>query len=152
MRHLLPRLNAAIATALAATALFAVTPAEARDKSPKVSEVRLYTMPAEPACGETVRIVTEIRTTGPGTVDFTLMRRVGRNEKVSLTTDKAGDTFFNSWSKEYVYRHSVTREYKVVLKGHEVATDWVAVDVRCGEVPEKTVSHLMPDWLQRSGN
>ncbi|MEZ5811135.1 MAG: hypothetical protein R3D45_06925 [Rhizobiaceae bacterium] len=152
MKRLLPRPNAVLGAVLAATALLAAPAAEARDKSPQVSEVRLYTMPAKPACGETVRLVTEIRTTGPGKIDFTLMRRVGRNEKASLTTDKAGDVYMKSWSKEFVYRHSVTREYKVVLDGHQIATDWIAVNVKCGEEPEKTVSHLMPDWLRQDGN
>lgn len=120
----------------AISVLAADIPAQAKnagrkDKGFQISEVRLYTVPAQPVCGEPVRLVTEIHTTKPGKVDFTLFRRVGRGQKATLTTDRAGDDFVQRWSKEFTYVSSVRREYMVVVKSHEFSTSWVPVDVTC---------------------
>lgn len=98
----------------------------------KVTEVKLYTLPAKPACGEPVRLVTEIHSNKPGKVEFTLFRRDGEKQAASLTTEKAGKGYAKRWSKQYVYNSSIKREYLVTVTGHAFSTSWVPIEVKCG--------------------
>jgi hypothetical protein len=98
----------------------------------KVTDVKLYTIPAKPACGKPIRLVTEIRSNKSGKVDFTLHRRDGEKQQVSITTEQTAKGYAKRWSKEYVYNNSIRREYLVVVNGHPLSTDWVPVDVKCG--------------------
>jgi hypothetical protein len=98
----------------------------------KVNEVKLYTSPAKPACGKPVRLIAEFHTNKPGKVEFTLHRKDGEKQAASITVDKTPGGYAKRWSKEYVYDTSITREYKVVVKGHPISTDWVPVAVKCG--------------------
>ena len=96
-----------------------------------VSEVRLYTLPAQPICGKPVRLIAEIHTTKPGKVNFVLHRREGRSQNASLTTQKDEDGYAERWSREYVYKYSVRREYRIVVKDEKFSTNWVPVEVTC---------------------
>lgn len=98
----------------------------------KVTEVKLYTLPAKPACGKPVRLVAEIHSNKAGKVDFTLFRRDGEKQAASLTTEKAGKGYVKRWSKQYVYNSSIKREYLVTVTGHAFSTSWVPIEVKCG--------------------
>ena len=121
---------------LALALLIAAEPAHAKKpasvKSPEISSIRLFTEPANPVCGEPVHLVAEIHATAPGKVDFTLHRRIGRNQKASLTIDSSEDGYAQRWHKEFVYRTAIKREYMVVVTGSKYSTEWIPVDVRCG--------------------
>lgn len=125
------------ATALVLSKAIAVIPADAKIKEIAVSKIDLYTQPTEPVCGEPVEIVAEIHTTKPGKVEFTLHRREGRTQSASLTTHETADGYVERWSKEYVYRNSVKREYMVAVKGQKFSTSWVPVDVKCTVLGEQ---------------
>ncbi len=94
--------------------------------------LKVYTLPANPRCGEPVHLVTEIHTNKPGKVDFTLFRKDGEKQDASLTTGKVANGYAKRWSKKYVYDQSIKREYKVMVKGSELASEWVPVEVKCG--------------------
>lgn len=98
----------------------------------KVTEVKLYTLPAKPVCGKPVKLVFEVHSNSAGKVDFTLFRRDGEKQAASLTTEKAGKGYVKRWSKQYVYNSSIKREYLVTVTGHAFSTPWVPIDVRCG--------------------
>ena len=98
----------------------------------KVTEVKLYTLPAKPVCGKPVRLVAEIHSNKAGKVDFTLFRRDGEKQAASLTTEKAGKGYVKRWSKEYVYNSSIKREYLITVTGHAFSTSWVPIEVKCG--------------------
>ena len=130
--------RAAAVAALAVTCVIAtqgLANAAKKASPPKasleISDIRLYTQPANPVCGEPVNLIAEIHTTKPGKVDFTLLRRVGRSEKASLTIDGVGDELVERWSKEFVYNSPVKREYMVVVDSQEFSTEWFPVDVTC---------------------
>jgi hypothetical protein len=97
-----------------------------------VTELKVYTLPANPRCGQPVNLVTEIHSNKPGKVNFTLFRKDGEKQDASLVTEKVAGGYAKRWSKKYVYNQSIKREYKVMVKGSELSSDWVAVDVRCG--------------------
>jgi hypothetical protein len=97
-----------------------------------VTELKVYTLPANPLCGQPVHLVTEIHSNKPGNVNFTLFRKDGEKQDASLTTEKVADGYARRWSKNYVYNQSIKREYKVMVKGSELTSDWVAVEVKCG--------------------
>ncbi len=124
------------------TALLCSVAGQAQSGSLQISEVKIFTLPANPVCGKPVRLVTEIFTNEPGTVEFTLHRRIGRKQKASLTTDRVGDGYAKRWHKHFVYTHSITREYMVVVKGHDYETSWIPVDVSCKTGPQ-LVSRLI---------
>ncbi len=121
----------AIAGILVAGATASAKKADKPKTGFEISDVKLYTLPAKPVCGEPVRLVTEIHATKPGKVDFTLLRRVGRSQKASLTIAGDGEELVQRWIKEFTYKSSVKREYMVVVKGHEYSTGWVPVEVNC---------------------
>ncbi len=98
----------------------------------KVNEVRLYTSPAKPVCGKPVRLIAEFHTNKPGKIEFTLHRKDGEKQAASISVDKTPDGYAKRWSKEYSYDTSITREYKIVVKGHPISTEWVPVTVKCG--------------------
>ena len=56
----------------------------------KVSDVKLYTIPAKPQCGKPVNLVAEFHANKPGKVDFQLFRRDGNKQAASVNIDKAG--------------------------------------------------------------
>lgn len=98
-----------------------------------VTSLQLYTSPAKARCGEPVKLYTEVRTSYPGKVDFTLHRKDGEKQNVSVTTAPDGKGgFVNRWSKQYLYDASIKREYKVVLKDQPLTTPWIPVEVQCG--------------------
>ena len=121
----------AMALVTAGTATAAAKKADARKAGFEISDVKLYTLPANPVCGEPVRLVTEIHTNKPGKVDFTLMRRIGRSQKASLTVDGDGEELVERWEKEFTYNSAIKREYMVVINGHEFSTEWIPVEVAC---------------------
>jgi hypothetical protein len=98
----------------------------------KVTQLKLYTVPAEPKCGQPVSLITEIHTNKPGKVEFQLFRRDGEKQEASLVTEKISGGYAKRWSKRYTYNQSIRREYLVVVRGHEFSSQWVPVDVRCG--------------------
>lgn len=98
-----------------------------------VTSLQLYASPAKGRCGEPVKLYAEVRTTYPGKVDFTLHRKDGEKQNVSVTTAPDGrGGFVNRWSKQYLYDASIKREYKVVLKDQPLTTPWIPVEVQCG--------------------
>lgn len=138
MPHNLAKPNPLSAIAFAAMVSFGVFDVEAKEKSartsePTVSEIKLYTLPENPVCGQAVQLVAEIHTTKPGTVEFVLHRRVGRSQRASLTTINHDGNNVERWSREFVYKNSVMREYMIAVKGQQFATDWVPVNVSCGD-------------------
>lgn len=137
MRPIASKALKVFATALVLSKAMAATPADAKIKELAVSKIELYTQPAEPVCGEPVRIVAEIHTTKPGKVNFTLHRREGRAQSASLTTNETADGYVERWSKEYIYRNSIKREYMVVVKDQKFSTKWLPVDVRCEVVGKR---------------
>ena len=94
--------------------------------------LKVYTLPANPKCGQPVHLVTEIHSDMAGKVNFTLFRKDGEKQDASLTTEKVGNGYVKRWSKKYVYDQSIKREYKVMVKGSQLQSEWVAVDVKCG--------------------
>jgi len=98
----------------------------------EVTQLKLYTIPARPRCGQPVKLITEIRTNKPGKVEFQLTRRDGEKQMASLTTDRVEGGYAARWAKTYKYEQSIRREYMVIVKGQPVSSDWVAVDVKCG--------------------
>jgi len=98
----------------------------------KVTQLKVYTLPAAPKCGQPVHLVTEIHTNKPGKVDFQLFRKDGEKQAASLTTEKVANGYAKRWSKKYVYNQSIKREYLVTVTGHAFSSEWVAVDVKCG--------------------
>jgi hypothetical protein len=98
----------------------------------KVTELKLYTVPANPKCGEPVNLITEIHTNKPGKVEFQLFRRDGEKQEASLVTEKVSGGYAKRWAKKYKYDQSIRREYLVVVRGHEFSSQWVPVDVKCG--------------------
>ncbi len=137
MSNKIRRLTLTTSAILALTMAAASTVAEAKKKDTghqliEVSDVKLFAQPENPVCGEPVHIIAEIRTTKPGAVEFMLHRREGRSQKASLTTQETDGGFIERWQKEYVYNHSVKREYRVVVKGGKQATSWMPVNVSCG--------------------
>ncbi len=125
-----------LALALAtATAAFSNV-AEAKKKTSKsasiqVSEVKLFTLPQNPVCGEPVQIIAEIHTNKPGAVEFMLHRKEGRNQRASLTTRKTEHGYVERWQRQYVYKYSVRREYRIVINGSNLSTNWMPVSVSC---------------------
>ncbi len=96
-----------------------------------VSAINLYTLPEHPVCGKPVRLIAEFHTNKPGKVDFVLHRREGRSQHASLTTQKVDDGYAERWSREYVYKNSVRREYMIVVKNEKFSTRWIPVEVKC---------------------
>lgn len=110
--------------------------AEAKKKrlessSIEVSEVKLFTQPHNPVCGEPVRIIAEIHTNKPGAVEFMLHRKEGRSQRASLTTQKSEHGYVERWQRQYVYKYSVRREYRIVINGSKISTNWMPVSVSC---------------------
>lgn len=98
----------------------------------KVSDVKLYTIPARPKCGKPVNLVAEFHANKAGKVDFQLFRRDGNKQFASVNIDKAGSGYAKRWSKTYNFSKSSRHEYMVVVKGHPFSVGWVPVEVNCG--------------------
>jgi hypothetical protein len=98
----------------------------------KVSDVKLYTIPAKPKCGKPVNLVAEFHANMPGKVDFQLFRRDGNKQAASVNIDKAGKGYAKRWSKTYNFSKSSHHEYMVIVKGHPFSVGWVPVEVNCG--------------------
>jgi hypothetical protein len=98
----------------------------------KVSDVKLYTIPAKPKCGKPVNLVAEFHANMPGKVDFQLFRRDGNKQAASVTIDKAGKGYAKRWSKTYNFSKSSRHEYMVLVTGHPFSVGWVPVEVKCG--------------------
>jgi hypothetical protein len=98
----------------------------------KVSDVKLYTLPAKPQCGKPVNLVAEFHANMPGKVDFQLFRRDGNKQAASVNIDKAGKGYAKRWSKTYNFSKSSHHEYMVIVKGHPFSVGWVPVEVNCG--------------------
>jgi hypothetical protein len=110
-------------------------PVEGPSRTPvelKVTELKLYTIPQRPRCGQPVQLITEIHTNKPGKVEFQLFRRDGEKQNASLVTEKVKGGYAKRWAKKYTYDQSIKREYLVVVKGHEFSSEWVPVEVKCG--------------------
>lgn len=124
-------------TALAAVVLCSV-PAEAKIEHAPIEKINLYTQPSNPVCGEPVLLIAEIHTAKPGKVNFTLHRRDGRAQSVSLTTQETDNGYSESWHKEYVYKSATRREYMVVVKDPKYSTEWIPVSVKCRITGKRT--------------
>jgi hypothetical protein len=98
----------------------------------KVSDVKLYTIPAKPKCGKPVNLVAEFHANMPGKVNFQLFRRDGNKQAASVNIDKAGKGYAKRWSKTYNFSKSSRHEYMVLVTGHPFSVGWVPVDVKCG--------------------
>lgn len=98
----------------------------------KVSDVKLYTIPAKPLCGKPVNLVAEFHANRAGKVDFQLFRRDGNKQAASINIDKAGNGYAKRWSKTYNFSKSSRHEYMVVVTGHPFSVGWVPVEVKCG--------------------
>lgn len=98
----------------------------------KVSDVKLYTLPARPKCGRPVRLVAEFHANKAGKVEFQLFRRDGNKQWASVDIEKAGKGYAKRWSKTYNFSKSSHQEYMVVVKGHPFSVGWVPVTVNCG--------------------
>ncbi|MEX0343691.1 MAG: hypothetical protein AB3N20_02135 [Rhizobiaceae bacterium] len=122
----------ALAMAMAATTNGAEAKKKTSNSSPvEVSEVKLFTQPHNPVCGEPVQIIAEIHTKKPGAVEFMLHRKEGRSQRASLTTQKTEHGYVERWQRQYVYKYSVRREYRIVINGGKLSTNWMPVSVRC---------------------
>jgi len=97
----------------------------------KLKQVKLYTVPAKPKCGQPVKLVSEFYANRAGKVDFILYRGDGKNQQSSVNIVKLGNRHMQQWSKTYKYVQSISRKYKMVVKGHSVSTDWVPITVHC---------------------
>lgn len=97
----------------------------------KVSDVKLYTVPARPMCGRPVNLVAEFHANKAGKVDFQLHRRDGNMQQASVNIGKTGKGYAKRWSKTYNFSKSSSHEYMVVVKGHPFSVGWVPVTVSC---------------------
>jgi hypothetical protein len=98
----------------------------------QVTDLKVYTVPAKPRCSQPVMLITEIHTNKPGKVDFQLVRKDGKKQNASVTTQKAGKGYVKRWAKTYKYSQTIRRDYMVIVKGHKFSSNWVPVAVNCG--------------------
>jgi hypothetical protein len=98
----------------------------------KVSQLKLYTIPARPVCGEPVVLITEIWTNKPGKVDFFLTRSDGKKQAASVTTGKVANGYVQRWSKTYTHKKSVDLKYQVVLANQSMTSNWADMKLKCG--------------------
>ncbi|MCB1385459.1 MAG: hypothetical protein KDJ80_05920 [Nitratireductor sp.] len=101
----------------------------------KVSQIKLYTIPAQPQCGKPVHLVTEIWTTKPGDVPFVLERHDGASQNASVTTTKVNGGYVKRWSKEYTFKESTDRRYRIVARNQAIASQWVPIKLTCHSGP-----------------
>lgn len=111
----------------------------------KVTELKLYTSPAKPACGKPFRLVAEFHTNKPGKVNFTLHRHDGERQNASVEVGEVKGGFAKRWWKEYVYTKSIERSYKVTVKGQELPAQWVPVKIACGAKDDKNPAGALTD-------
>lgn len=97
-----------------------------------VSSLKLYTIPAKPACGKPVTLIAKVEANKPGKVGFTLYRKDGLHQKTSMNVHKQGSGYKGAWSKKYIHTKSVNLQYLVALHGHKKSTQWVPIKVNCG--------------------
>lgn len=97
----------------------------------KLKKLKLYTIPAKPACGKPVKLVAEFHTNRPGKVDFMLYRGDGEKQKASVTTSKGGTGSSKRWAKTYTFKQNTNRKYMVTALGHKASTQWVPMTVTC---------------------
>jgi len=98
----------------------------------KVTQVKLYTIPAQPVCGKPVQLITEIWTNKPGKVDFFLTRSDGPKQPVSVTTQKVANGYVKRWGKTYTHKKSVDLSYQVVLAKQPMTSNWAKMKLNCG--------------------
>ena len=98
----------------------------------KVTQLKLYTIPAQPVCGKPVQLITEIWTNKPGKVDFLLTRADGPKQAAAITTNPVSGGYVNRWSKTYTHEKSVNLRYQVVLAKQAMASNWTDMKVSCG--------------------
>jgi hypothetical protein len=97
----------------------------------KLTDLKVYTLPAKPACGKPVQLVAEFWTNKPGKVDFQLFRGDGERQKASVETAKAGKGYVKRWGKSYTFDKSESRKYMILVTGHPASSDWVPINVNC---------------------
>lgn len=100
----------------------------------KATNVKLYTIPAKPACGKPVKLITEIWTNKPGKVEFFLTRNDGAKQKASVTTTKVANGSVKRWAKTYEFNQSVHRRYQIVLAKQAMTSKWAEIKLKCGAV------------------
>jgi hypothetical protein len=98
----------------------------------KVSQLKLYTVPARPVCGKPVVLITEIWTNKPGKVDFFLTRSDGKKQAASVKTQKVATGYVKRWSKTYTHEKSVNLKYQVVLANQPMTSNWADMKLNCG--------------------
>lgn len=98
----------------------------------KVTQLKLYTIPAQPVCGQPVQLITEIWTNKPGKVDFLLTRADGPKQAAAITTNPVSGGYVNRWAKTYTHEKSVNLRYQVVLAKQAMASNWTDMKVSCG--------------------
>ncbi len=98
----------------------------------KISQLKLYTIPAKPKCGKPVSLIAKFKTNKPGDIKFTLHRKDGNKQNISIKTHRVGNGYGVSWSKKYTLTKSVNRNYMIVVSNPLTSTQWVPLKVRCG--------------------
>ena len=97
----------------------------------KLTDLKVYTVPAKPACGKPVRLVAEFWTNKAGKIDFQLARGDGEMQKASVQTQSVGGKYVKRWGKEYKFSKSESRKYMILVTGHPASSKWVPINVRC---------------------
>jgi hypothetical protein len=110
----------------------AAMPSRVPSEPLKVTELKLYTLPAKPMCGKPVKLIAEFHTNKPGKVNFTLRRHDGEKQNASVEVGETQGGYAKRWSKEYLYSESIERSYTVTVKGQDLPSQWVSVKVNCG--------------------
>jgi hypothetical protein len=100
----------------------------------KVTQLKLYTIPAQPVCGQPVQLITEIWTNKPGKVDFYLTRADGPKQavSVSVTDFVKGQGYVKRWNKSYNHKKSIDLSYQIVAKNQAIASNWTQMKLNCG--------------------
>lgn len=97
-----------------------------------ITQMKLYTIPAQPVCGKPVVLRAEFHTASAGKIDFQLQRGDGEKQNVTIVTRRSGNRFFESWQKTYTFNKSESRRYRIVPIGYTLTSNWVDIDVKCG--------------------
>lgn len=100
-------------------------------KDLKLTKLKLYTIPNNPKCGKSVKLVGEFHTNTPGKVEFMLVRGDGAKQNASVATTKGGSGYVKRWAKTYKFNKSTQRKYMIIAKGHKASTNWVHMKIWC---------------------
>ncbi|MEM7068500.1 MAG: hypothetical protein AAF478_06410 [Pseudomonadota bacterium] len=98
----------------------------------KITNLKVFTVPAKPVCGKPVSLVAKFTTNKKGKINFHLVRHDNAKQAQSVTIHKVGNGYGVSWSKKYTFNKSTSRKYKIIASSPFAQSAWVPLKVSCG--------------------